>query len=108
MSHPYLGTWRIIEMEQWEQDSTDLVVPGYITFREDHLGAFQFGAVHGEIDYRIESYQETTRLEFSWEGEDDMDPVRGRGWAIIADGQLQGRIYFDEGDESGFTTEKEG
>jgi len=53
-------------------------------------------------------YQETARLAFSWEGEDDMDPVSGRGWAIIEDGQLQGRLYFHEGDESGFMAEKEG
>jgi hypothetical protein len=36
-----------------------------------------------------------------------MDPVSGRGWAIIEDGQLQGRLYFHEGDESGFTVEEE-
>ena len=103
-----VGTWRIIEMEQWDQDYIDLVVPGYFSFREDNLGAFQFGTVHGEIDYRLEPYQETERLEFSWEGEDEMDPVSGRGWAIIEDGQLQGRLYFHEGDESGFTAEKQG
>jgi hypothetical protein len=72
MRHQSLGTWRIIEMEQWDQDYIDLVVPGYIAFREDHVGKFQFGTVHGEIAYRIESYQETERLEFSWEGEDEM------------------------------------
>jgi hypothetical protein len=66
-------------MEQWDQDFIDLVVPGYMTFRKDHRGEFQFGAVHGRIDYRIEPYQETERLEFSWEGEDEMDPVSGRG-----------------------------
>ena len=38
MSNTYVGTWRIIEMEQWDQDFIDLVVPGYIAFREDHLG----------------------------------------------------------------------
>jgi hypothetical protein len=54
MRHQYLGTWRIIEMEQWDQDYIDLVVPGYIAFREDNLGEFQFGTVHGGIDYRIE------------------------------------------------------
>ena len=108
MSNPYLGTWRIIEMEQWDQDSIDLVVPGYITFREDNLGAFQFGAVHGDFDYHIEPYQETARVEFSWEGEAEMDPVSGRGWAMIQDGQLQGRLYFHEGDASGFVAEKEG
>ena len=107
MSNPYLGTWRIVEMEQWDQDYIDLVVPGYFSFRKDHLGEFQFGTVHGEIDYRIEPYQETERLEFSWEGEDEMDPVSGRGWAMIEDGQLQGRLYFHQGDESGFVAQKE-
>jgi hypothetical protein len=51
MRHQYIGPWRIIEMEQWDQDYIDLVVPGYFSFREDHLGEFQFGTVHGEIDY---------------------------------------------------------
>jgi hypothetical protein len=60
------------------------------------------------MDYRIEPYQETARLAFSWEGEDEMDPVSGRGWAIITKGQLQGRLYFHEGDESGFGAEKDG
>jgi len=96
MSNQYMGTWRIIEMEQWDQDYIDLVVPGYIAFREDNQGEFQFGTVHGEIDYRIEPYQETARLEF------------GRGWALIEDGQLQGRLSFHDGDESGFTAEKQG
>jgi hypothetical protein len=108
MSNQYVGTWRIIEMEQGDQDFIDLVVPGYITFREDHLGEFQFGAVHGDLDYRLEPHHDTERLAFSWEGEDAMDPVSGRGWAIIEDGQLQGRLYFHEGDESGCTVEKEG
>ncbi|HEY5870987.1 MAG TPA: hypothetical protein VI542_36360 [Candidatus Tectomicrobia bacterium] len=108
MSNQYVGTWRIIEIEQGDQDYIDLVGPGYITFREDHLGEFQFGTVHGEIDYRLAPYQETERLEFSWEGEDAMDPVSGCGWAIIEDGQLQGRLYFHEGDASGVTAEKQG
>jgi hypothetical protein len=106
MSNTYVGTWRIIEMEQGDQAFIDLVVPGYITFRENHLGEFQFGAVHGDLDYRLAPYQETERLEFSWEGEDEMDPVSGRGWALITEGQLQGRIYFHEGDESGFVAEQ--
>jgi hypothetical protein len=65
MSNQYMGTWRIIEMEQWDQDFIDLVVPGYIAFRGDNLGEFQFGAVRGDIHYRIEPYHDTERLEFS-------------------------------------------
>ena len=94
MSNQYRGTWRIIEMEQWDQDYIDLVVPGYIAFREDNQGEFQFGTVHGNLDYRVEPYQEPARLEFSWEGEAEMDPVSGRGWAMIQDGQLQGETLL--------------
>jgi len=108
MSNQYRGTWRIVEMEQWDKAYIDLVVPGYFSFREDHLGEFQFGTVHGEIDYRLEPYQDTERLGFSWEGADEMDPVSGRGWVIIKDGKLRGRLYFHEGDELGFTAEKQG
>ena len=107
MSNKYVGTWRISEMAQWDQDFIDLVVPGHITFRENHTGVFQFGAVHGDLDYRIAPSHDAERLEFSWEGEDEMDPVSGRGWAIIKDGQLQGGIYVHEGDDSGFVVEKE-
>jgi hypothetical protein len=107
MSHQYIGKWRIIEMEQWDQDYIDLVVPGYIAFGDDNMGAFQFGTVEGALDYRIEPYGTGERLEFSWEGSDEMDPVSGRGWAIIQEGQLQGRIYFHEGDDSEFVAVKQ-
>jgi hypothetical protein len=107
MSNTYLGTWRIIEMEQWNQDYIDLVVPGFITFGEDNLGEFQFGTVEGSLDCRIESYGEGERLEFSWEGSDEMDPASGRGWAMIKEGQLHGWLSFHEGDESGFIAVKQ-
>ena len=49
MSNPYIGTWRIVEMEQWDQDCVDMVVPGYIEFREHQAGEFQFGTVEGSV-----------------------------------------------------------
>jgi hypothetical protein len=61
MRNPYSGSWRTIEMEQWDQGFIDLVVPGYIAFRENNTGEFQFGAVHGYLDYRIEKYSEHVR-----------------------------------------------
>ena len=50
----YIGKWRIIEMEMWDQDYIDLIIPGYFSFDKDDLGYFQFGVVEGQIDYRIE------------------------------------------------------
>ena len=41
-------------MDAWDQDFVDLVVPGHFTIRKDGTGCFQFGAVQGEMDCRIE------------------------------------------------------
>ena len=47
-------------------------------------------------------------IEFSWEGNDEMDPAAGRGWATVGpDGWLEGRISFDLGDDSAFRAEPE-
>lgn len=46
-------------------------------------------------------------VEWSWEGNDEMDPAGGRGWATLqADGTLKGKLYFNRGESSGFTAEK--
>ena len=102
MKNPFLGKWRIIELELWDSDYIELVVPGHITFEKDNLGEFQFGTVHGWLDCRIENYDGIERIEFSWEGQSDTDPACGRGWAIKKDKELHGRLYIHLGDESWF------
>ena len=103
MKNPYIGKWHITEMEQWDQDYIDLVVPGYIEIRKNQTGDFQFGVVEGDIDYRLEKIDSRERLEFSWMGQSEYDPVGGRGWAVIEDkNTLYGKIYFHMGDESRF------
>lgn len=62
MLNKYVGKWRIAAMEQWDKEFIDLVVPGHITLKKDGLGNFQFGAVEGSIDYRIEKMGELERL----------------------------------------------
>ena len=99
----FLGTWRIVETEAWDQDALDLAGPAHITFTADGLGHFQMIAVQGEIDPRFDG----TRVEFSWAGDDDGTESSGRGWAEIGeDGKLRGRIYFHQGDDSGFVAKK--
>ena len=106
-SNPYLGKWRITEMEMWDQDYIDLETEGYFEFDEDGLGDLQFGTLDAGIDYRIESFCGNERLEFSWIGgdEDEMGES-GRGWAVIKDGRLEGKIYFHLGDESWFKAKR--
>jgi hypothetical protein len=102
----YIGRWRIIEMEMWDQDYIDMVTPGYFSFDKDELGYFQFGSVEGQIDYQIEKIGDVERLEFSWEGQDENDSASGRGWTVINGADLEGRLYFHVGDNSWFKAKK--
>jgi hypothetical protein len=102
----YVGKWRITEMEQWDKDYIDMVASGHLTIGGDGQGSLQFGVVEAEIDCRVESLSGIERIEFSFEGEDEGDPVCGRGWAQVKGQAMTGRIYFHMGDDSGFTASK--
>ena len=107
---PYLGRWKITQMEAWDSGYIDLVVPGYIEFEVDESGSFQFGTVKGWIDYRIERFNDIEMIAFSWEGMSDTDPACGRGWAMIVGdgGELYGRIFIHSSDDSDFHAKKIG
>lgn len=104
---PFVGRWRISEMETWPQDFVDLLGPGYITIRANRSGEFRFGAVVGFIDYRMENAIDGSRIEFTWDGEDENDPVSGRGWAINREGELRGRLFIHNADEPAFVAKRE-
>ena len=48
--NPYIGKWRIIEMEMWDQEYIDMETDGHFLFEKDDLGSFQFGLVQGHYD----------------------------------------------------------
>jgi hypothetical protein len=98
----FIGNWRIIEMEMWEEDFIDAEVQGYINFDKYGRGDFQFGYVHGYMNCSYSNKKGVKTVNFSWEGNDEMDSASGRGNAIIEDEQLSGKLYFDGGDESWF------
>lgn len=104
--NPFLGRWRITAMELWEQADVDLLGIGFIEFGDDDFGDFRFCAVEGHLDCRYGMREGLPLVEFSWEGSDDSEEASGRGWAIVEDGVLRGRIYFHVGDESVFSAEK--
>jgi hypothetical protein len=105
-TNPYLGKWRIIEMELWDKEFIDMETEGYFYFEKDEMGHFQFGLVQGQIDYRLDKIGNIERLEFSWEGQDEDDEAFGRGWAVIKNDYIEGRFYFHFGDNSAFRAEK--
>jgi len=105
---PLIGRWNIVEMEMWEPDAFNMVVQAYIEFLpRDSRGRFQFICVEGYMhcEYGDESGQ--PYVEWSWSGSDEMDPVNGRGWAVLEeDGKLRGEIHIQQGDNSEFVAEK--
>ncbi len=105
-ANPFIGRWRITEMELWEREDLDLVVPAFIEFCRENMGEFQFIAVQGCLDCRFGERGGMPAVEFSWEGQDDSDDAVGRGWAILRDGKLDGRWLFHRGDESWFLATK--
>jgi len=104
----FAGKWRIVEMEMWAQDYIDMEVPGFIDIGSDGTGQFQFGLVSGDIDGRFQPCGNTLRFEFCWSGQDENDPACGRGWAVIENGELDGRIYLHLADDSAFRATKTG
>jgi hypothetical protein len=96
------GKWRITEMDAWDREAIELVGPGFIEIH-GRGGQFHFIAVDGWMDCRHGLRSGRPYVDFTWEGNDECDPARGRGWAkLLKDGSLTGHIYFHQGDDSGF------
>jgi hypothetical protein len=107
-SSPFNGRWRIISMTQWEQDFIDEEEEGYIQFDERGGGEFHFGYVHGRMDCQLNTRDGVPAVEWSWDGNDEMDDAQGRGWAVVKDDELHGMIFFHQGDDSGFVAVRTG
>jgi hypothetical protein len=96
--------WRITDMEIWDEEARDLLGPAYIEFGSDDMGEFRFIAVQGRMDCRFGRKDAKPLVKFSWQSSDEMDEASGRGWAVIeGSGELKGRIFFHQGDDSAFT-----
>jgi len=100
----FVGRWRIIEMEQWDQDYVNMTETGHITFKKGGVGNFHFGCVDAELDWRHDDAAQ--RVDFTFDGMCEGDQMTGRGWAKIDGKSMVGQIVFHLGDESGFKAKK--
>ena len=98
-----VGTWRITSMEAWDADYYDMEGPAHITLRGNRAGEFQFGLVSGSIDARIRRIDGMVRVDFSWSGADENDPMSGYGWLEITGDQARGHIFIHQSEDSAFT-----
>ena len=93
------GRWRIVQMPDYDADYPDMMEPAYLLFEDDGSGEFAFGCVTGGIWGAADA----DAVDFSWQGNDEMDDASGDGWAELQpDGSLNGEICFHRGDEVAF------
>ena len=104
MKAAFVGKWRIVEMEQWDQDYVDMEEPVISPSRRMASGDLHFGCVNANLDWRHDP--EAERVDFTFDGFDEGDEVSGRGWAKAEGKQMVGQIVFHLGEESGFKAKK--
>src|SRR5215475_10439754 len=60
------------------------------------------------MDCRLTTRDGEPAVEWTWDGNDEMDPAQGRGWAVVKGDELHGMIFFHGGDDSEFVAKKKG
>jgi hypothetical protein len=97
------GSWRIVRMDEWDEEYLDLIETAHITIDKRGQGEFLFGAVKGWLDCRFMERDGLPFVEFSWEGLSEGDMCVGRGCASLQfDGSLEGHLFIHLSDDSAF------
>src|ERR1700680_2895729 len=104
--NPFIGRWPIVSMEQWDQDFVDEEEEGYFEFSDTGSGEFHFGYVHGHMDCRLTTRNGEPAVEWTWDGNDEMDAAQGRGWAVLKGDEIHGMIFIHLGDDSEFVAQR--
>ena len=97
------GKWQVAEIPDLTEDYLDLTPGPHVMLevkaRSEIDGTYQFGAQSGELDGRLEQIPDgRLRLSFTFEGEDELDPVHGYGEAILVDeNTLDGYMRYHQG-----------
>ena len=93
----FKGRWEIYELSEFDTDYLNEVEPAYIEF-DDGSGEFHFGVIYAWFHY-LEGADE---IHFTYEGDDEFDPIFGSGYAELVKAELHGCIEFDNGDGTEF------
>jgi hypothetical protein len=107
-SNPFDGRWRIVSMSDWDKEYLHEECQAFIEFDKRSSGEFHFGYVHGFMDCRPAIRDGEPAIEWTWDGNDEMEPAHGRGWAVVKGDELHGMIFFHQGNDSEFVAKKKG
>jgi hypothetical protein len=88
------GRWRVVETPGYDM----ALASAYILFDADG-GEFAIDCLTGSIHEACDGHA----IEFGWQGNDEMEPAEGDGWAELKDdGLLKGAICLLNGDDIPF------
>jgi hypothetical protein len=88
------GRWRVVETPGY-----DMAMAGSYILFDEVGGEFAFDCLTGSIY----GFRDGDAAEFIWQGNDEMEPASGHGWAILQDdGSLEGEICLINGDDIPF------
>src|SRR5262245_40029260 len=74
---PFAGRWRIVSMSAWDEDFIDEEEEGFFEFNDRGWGDFHVGNVQGHMDCRQTTREGEPAAEWTWGGNDGMDPAQG-------------------------------
>lgn len=103
----FVGQWRITELQGFDADYVDLCGPAKMKLSTRGTGRMNIGAVDAELDCKMDEQDERV-LHFSFEGVDEGDPISGRGYCLVEDNIMIGRVFRHFGDEFGFKAKRMG
>jgi hypothetical protein len=102
LKSPFTGRWRIVSMSALDDEYIDEEEEGYFEFTGKSWGQFHFGNVQGQMDCFLTTRNGEPLIEWSWDGNAEMDAAQGRGWAMLKGKELHGMIFFHGSDNSEF------
>lgn len=94
---PFISVWHIVSMTAWDEDFFNEEVQAFVEFKGNGTGDFHFGNLQGQVDCREAIRDGQPAVEWTWDGNAEMDPAQGRGWAVLKGDDLHGMIFFHMG-----------
>ena len=98
---PFHGRWHIVSMTEWDEDYLNEEVQAFIEFEEREVAHSSSATSRASWTAGRRRGTASPAVEWSWEGNGEMDPAQGRGWAVVEGDRLSGMIFIHQGDESG-------
>lgn len=101
----FVGSWRIIELQGYDDEYIDLCGPGIVRIFSRGGGRMAFGAVDAELDCKLDHWSKEV-VHFTFEGGDEGDPICGRGYCTVDGDQMVGHLFWHLGDDVGFKAKR--